>query len=703
MFEAILALTGIGAACGAILSLASKVFYVWEDPRIAEVEYFMAGANCGGCGYAGCSAAAVAVVNGEALPSVCIVAGPEAAAEVAAVMGVDPGSAEAPLSKNECTGGLRADDQFYYNGVKSCRALAAFYGGKRVCTIGCLGMGDCIKACAFDAIHMGPKGFPEVDEVKCVGCGACERVCPKNIVRVRTMSDRLLHFNQEDDALSPCAQTCPAEIDIPRYIRQIREGDYEGAVHTIRERNPLLLSCGRVCPHPCEDKCRRGIEDEPVSINQLKRFVADYEMNSGRRLPITCAPDTGKQVAVIGGGPAGLSCAYFLRRLGHSVTIFDMMPKLGGMIRYGIPEYRLPKEVLQWEIDGILDLGIDYQGNVRFGEDITVDSLKADGYDAMFLGIGAWRDYKLGVEGEDLKGCFTGIDFLTRFANHQQGTSGESVPTGKKCIVIGGGNTAIDCVRTLIRLGADEVSIVYRRTRKEMPANMVEIEAAEHEGVKFHFLAAPTKVLGDENGRVVGMEYLKMELGEPDASGRRRPVPIEGSETVIEADMLVTAIGQGPDVGFVENDPEIKPLNLTRWSTIDADPETLQTNIPYVFAAGDAQTGASLVVEGIGGGRRAARAIHLYLTDEAEVKPVPKSLRKRHIKESLFESVEGITPVRRTPMPELPVEERICSFVEADLCIQESDAKRESGRCLDCCRLCYNKDTGAVEAIACNA
>ena len=309
VFISVMALMGIGATCGLVLSVASKVFYVYEDPRIAEVEYFLSGANCGGCGYAGCSAAAVAVVNGQAPPSVCIVAGMESAVAVAGVMGVDPGSAEPLMSKNECTGGERADNQFLYNGVNSCQALSALYGGQRICSIGCLGQGDCISACKFNAVHMGPNGFPVVDEAKCVGCGACEKACPKNIIRVRTMSERLLHFNQEDDALAPCQQTCPAEIDIPRYIRQIKEGDYEGAVHTIRERNPLLLTCGRVCPHPCEDMCRRGIEDEAVSINQLKRFVADYEMNSGRRLPIPCAPETGKRVAVIGGGPAGLSCA----------------------------------------------------------------------------------------------------------------------------------------------------------------------------------------------------------------------------------------------------------------------------------------------------------------------------------------------------------------------------------------------------------
>ena len=248
--------------------------------------------------------------------------------------------------------------------------------------------------------------------MKCVGCGACEKACPKNILDVKTMSERLLQLNQEDQALAPCQQTCPAEIDIPEYIARIKAGDYKGAVDTIRKRNPLLLACGRVCPHPCEDYCRRGIEDEAVSINQLKRFAADFEMNSGQRYPITCAPDTGKKVAVIGGGPAGLSCAYFLRRVGHGVTIFEAMPKLGGMIRYGIPEYRLPKKVLEWEIDSILNLGVHAKTDVKLGRRLYHWSLLEEGYDAIFLGIGAWQDYALKVEGEDLNGCFTGIDFL---------------------------------------------------------------------------------------------------------------------------------------------------------------------------------------------------------------------------------------------------------------------------------------------------
>jgi len=694
--EAILLMLGIGATCGLILAVASKVFYVYEDPRIAKIEGLLAGANCGGCGFAGCSAAAQAVVEGIAPPSVCIVAGSEAAAQVGAVMGIESSTAEPLRSYNNCDGGNRAADRYFYSGISGCRAASALYGGRRECKIGCLGFGDCVKSCLFDAIKVGDNGYPVVDEDKCVGCGACYSACPKNIIEIKTVSQRLLHLNDELDALAPCRQRCPAQIDIPRYISQIKKHDFEGAVRTIRERNPLLLSCGRVCPHPCEDDCRRGVaDDEPVSINQLKRFAADYEMNSGSRVPVRCAPATGKKVAVIGGGPAGLSCAFFLRRVGHDVTIFEAMPKLGGMIRYGIPEYRLPKKVLEWEIDGILNLGIKAFTHVKLGTDITVESLKSSGFDAIFLGIGAWKDYGLGIEGDNLKGCYTGIDFLTKFSVNQQGDSKLTVPIGTKCAVVGGGNTAIDCVRTLVRLGVKDVYIVYRRTRKEMPANMVEIEAAEHEGIKFIFLAAPNRVLGDDNGQVKGLEYLKMELGEPDASGRRRPVPVEGSETVIEIDMLITAIGQGPDISFKDKEEgkRISELKTTRWDTIDSvDPITLQSNIPYIFSAGDAATGASLVVEAIGGGRRAARSIDLFLKGEPVVAAESTLFGKKKISESIFKTVPGVKKTKRTPLPELPVKERIKSFVEADLVISEKDAIFESGRCLSCCRLCYNQD-----------
>ena len=692
MVEGVIFMLGLGIVSAAILTAASRIFYVYEDPRIARVEACFAGANCGGCGYAGCSAAAVAVVAGEADPSVCIVGGPESASNAAEVMGVEVGLAEPPISFNPCSGGLRAADKFVYLGVNTCRAQTALSGGQRECAVGCIGLGDCVDACQFGAIKMGREGYPVVDEEKCVGCGACETVCPKYVMKVKTMSERLMHFNCSDDRLAPCRQTCPAEIDIPQYVAQIRAGNYEGAVNTIRERNPFLLSCGRVCPHPCETNCRRGIEDEPVSINQLKRFVADYEMNSGERLPIATAPETRKRIAVIGGGPAGLTCAYFLRRLGHQVNIFEGMPKLGGMLRYGIPEYRLPKEVLDWEIQSILDLGVDFHTNVKFGHDFDLSSLVASGFDAIFMGIGAWKDASLRVEGEDLKGCYTGIDFLSRLAG------GETFPLGRTAAIIGGGNTAIDCTRNLIRLGVEKVYIVYRRTRGEMPANEVEIDAAEHEGVEFLFLAAPVKVIGDDDGRVTHLEYLKMELGEPDASGRRRPVPIEGSETLLETDVVITAIGQSPDVSFTERSKKrLAELNTTRWNTVDVDPMTLQSNIPYIFAAGDAATGPSLVVEAIGGGRRAARSIHQYVMGRPVVAR-KNELGKDLIAETIFDQVDGIVKNARAPMPELPVEERICSFIEVDQVLTEDSAKGESNRCLSCCLTCYDPD--AVRGIS---
>jgi len=688
MIPALLLMLGIGAACGIVLGLSSKIFYVYEDPRIALVEGSLAGANCGGCGYAGCSAAAEAIVSGKEPPSLCIVSGKEGAQKVAQIMGVDAGEAETPLSYNLCNGGNRAADKYHYMGVSSCKAMAVVFGGKRVCTVGCIGLGDCIRACKFGAVKMGPAGHPVVNEELCVGCGACQHACPKDIIQVQTLSEQLMKFNQKHDPLAPCAQTCPAEINIPRYIQQIREGKYKEAVQTIRMRNPLPLACGRVCPHPCEDECRRGIEDEPVSINQLKRFASDYEMNSGVRIPIKCAPDTGKKVAVIGGGPSGLSCAYFLRRIGHQVDIFDAMPKLGGMLRYGIPEYRLPKKVLDWEIQGILDLGIKAFNHVKFGVDFGLGSLMAAGYNAVFLGVGAWKDYSLGIEGEELEGCFTGIDFLQRVS------SGEKMELGRTAAVVGGGNTAVDCARTLLRLGLDKVYMVYRRTRNEMPANEVEIVASEEEGIEFVFLAAPTKVIGDDGNRVTHLEYLKMQLGESDASGRRRPEPIEGSETLLRVDMVISAIGQRPDAGFKEQDPHARmnELELTRWNTIENDPATLQSSIPYIFTAGDAATGPSLVVEAIGGGRRAARSIDLFLKGKP-VEPVKDSLQQKRIYESIFTKVDGVRKIPRAKMPELPVDQRLSSFVEVDLVLPEETALKEAGRCLNCCRICYDPDT----------
>jgi formate dehydrogenase beta subunit len=687
MTIAFICLFGLGFVAAVGLGVASRIFYVEEDPRIAEVEAVLPGANCGGCGFPGCSAAAEAVVAGTAPADVCVAGGPSVAAKVGAVMGVTVGVKEPELAKQNCAGGDRADDLYLYNGMHDCRAAHLLFGGQKHCRIGCLGFGSCVRACRFGAIEMGKHGLPIFKPEKCVACGACVKTCPKGIISLISNTTRLIHLNSLDECLAPCRQRCPAQIDIPSYIDAIRRGNYEEAVRVLKERNPLILVCGRVCPHPCEDWCRRGEsgEDDPVAINMLKRFVADWEMNSGKRVEVTQGPDTGKRVAVIGGGPAGLSCAYFLRRLGHQVTLFESMPNLGGMLRYGIPEYRLPKKILDWEIQGILDLGVEVRKNVRFGDDFNVEFLLASGFEAIFLAAGAWVSSQMRTEGEDMEGVWGGIDFL------RMRDLGVTVDVGKKVVVVGGGNTAIDAARTSLRLGA-EVTLLYRRSRKEMPANVMEIVAAEEEGVQLHFLAAPSRIVGDENGRAKQLEYIKMELGEPDDSGRRRPVPIEGSETLLDVDTIIAAIGQKADSGIVEKEksPKLEQLTYTRWGTMDANGDTGQSNIPYLFTAGDFLTGPALVVDAIGGGRKAARAIHLYLTGQQV--DIPKNSQKKRIPESELTDLDGIEKKGRPPMPELPVEERIRTFDETELTLTEEEALKESARCLQCGVSCYWRD-----------
>ena len=683
----IMGILGILAAAG--LGYAAKIFYVEVDPKVVAIEEALPGANCGGCGFPGCSGAAQAIAAGKAAVNICVAGGESVWTEVAAVMGVAVEIREREVAKVKCRGGIsRADRRFDYFGVSDCRAAMLVAGGDKICEVGCLGLGTCEANCMFGAIKVGPDGIPVVDENKCTGCGTCVRLCPKNVLRLESVSKKLIHMNTSLECLAPCQATCPAQINIPAYIDLIAKGQYLEAVKVIKERNPLPLTCGRVCPHPCEAKCRRGMIDDPVNINHLKRFAADYELHSGEHLIPPLAPDTGKKVAIIGGGPAGLTAAFYLRRLGHSPVIFEAMPKLGGMLRYGIPEYRLPKKILDWEIEGITILGVEVQCNKRLGEDFTFKDLRDQEFDAIFIATGAWNSRNLGVDGEDeLKGVDSGTIFLTK-----RGLD-EETPVGGKVVVIGGGNTAMDAARTSWRLGAEEVTLLYRRSRQEMPANDIEVVEADKEGVKFHFLAAPTKLVGDEQGRVTHLEYIKMELGEPDASGRRRPVPVEGSETLLEVTNVFSAIGQFADISFVPEEGDDK-LNLSRWKTIDGNPQTLQTNVPDVFVGGDHYTGPATAVEAIGAGRRAARAINLLLTGE-DVEPQPFEFKgpvKDHIQ---AEDLTGIGKAPREHMPELEVEERRLNFNEVELGFTEQQAKLEADRCLNCGLYCAG--TGLVQ------
>jgi formate dehydrogenase major subunit len=500
------------------------------------------------------------------------------------------------------------------------------------------------------------------------------------IRQIRKLMLELLLKEHYGDCVAPCQLTCPAGIDIQGYIALIAQGQYTEALKLIRERLPMPLTIGRVCPHFCEFKCNRNLVEEPININHLKRFVADYEMHSGERNPPPLAELSGRKVAIIGGGPAGLSAAYYLRRLGHASTIFDAMPKLGGMLRYGIPEYRLPKKILDWEIDGILGLGnIEVKMGVKWGEDFTVESLRQEGYDAFLLAIGAWNTRKLGIVGEDLQGVWSGVDFLVDLA------LGKQIVIGQNVAIIGGGNVAIDAARNSVRMGAETVTIIYRRSRDEMPASPEEIHGAEEEGVQFHFLAAPVRLFGG-NGKVDKLEYVKMELGEPDASGRRRPVPMEGSETVLPVDMVIAAIGQFPNLSPVDSDKGIEGIPTTRWNTFGADADSLYTGLEGVFTGGDVYRGPETVVGALADGRKAAMAIHLYLRQK-EVYGPPKPF---YILKGDLETIEKeqfttrVASAPRELMPELEASARIKNYEQIELGLSEEGARREAERCLSC-------------------
>jgi len=683
-------LGGIAVVSAVGLGAAARVFRVDEDPRIKGVADLLPGANCGGCGFAGCAACAEAIVHRQAEPNACVVGQTETARAVASYLGMDLVESEPQIACRDCKGGARATRKYEYAGFDDCRAAMLYFHGPVNCEDGCLGLGTCVRACKFGAIRMGELGLPVFDPDRCVGCGTCARACPKGIISIISETTKILHWNRYTECLAPCRQKCPAQINIPKYIEHIKHGEFAEAVLTIKEANPLPLSTGRVCPEPCNLACRRQIEDEPVAINYLKRFAADWEMDSGRRLHIPVAPDTGKRIAVIGGGPAGLSAAYYLRRLGHAVVIYEKMPALGGMLRYGIPEYRLPKKILDWEIEGILGLGIDAVTNVALGQDFNADFLRRQGFDAIFLAVGAWRDQGLGLEtAAPIAGVHSGIKYLESFQNGEVTVRGHVV-------VIGGGNTAIDAARTSLRAGADRVTIVYRRGRDQMPANPAEIVAAEEEGVAFRFLSAPVRLLA-EDGRVVGLVTQRMELGEPDPSGRRRPVPVPDSEESLACDLIVEAVGQMPDLDFLQH-AGMPALRVTRWNTIDACEQTLQTEVPYIFTGGDCFSGPSLMVNAIGAGRYAARSIHYYVTTGSI--PAIEQRQTALISESLFDSIVGVAAKPRVHEPMVSLEDRLGTFKEVEGTIDEEDARYESGRCLNCGTYCYDRDLELAAAAA---
>lgn len=483
---------------------------------------------------------------------------------------------------------------------------------------------------------------------------------------------------------APCIEACPERLDIPRYIEFIKSARYTESLSVIHERNPLSSVCGRVCVRFCEFACRRAKLDDPVSIKHLKRFVSDVEMDAAvkRYDPIVNIKPGAPRIAIIGAGPAGMTAAYHLLLLGYPVEIFEALNEPGGMAAMGIPDYRLPREVLRAEFETLQKMGVRIHYDHVLGRDFTLEGLKEQGFRAVFLAIGAQKGSNIGIQGEEKnpEGYFPGIEFL-RFVNLNV-----PIETGKIAVVVGGGNVAMDCSRSALRLGVDEVHLLYRRTRDEMPADREEIHDAEEEGVQFHFLSHPVRVL-IEGGNIKGVECVCMQLGEADASGRRRPVVMEGSEFVIKCDMLIPAIGQKVDVSCLEGrcSPE-----LTRWNTLKVDPDTLQTSEEGIFAGGDCVSGPATLIEAMAAGFRVSHSIDQYVL-EGRV-----TLTEDERMSRVFRAVAAIdedtvdrlgSGVHRIKMPMRSVQDRVDDFEEVEMGLSPEDALLEADRCLRCYRI----------------
>lgn len=479
-------------------------------------------------------------------------------------------------------------------------------------------------------------------------------------------------------APAPCQMACPSGIDVPSYIALIGQGRYAEAVTLIRQDNPFPWVCGLVCTHPCEFVCVRGQVDDPIAIKALKAFAAEKALAEGRYRNPSPEPDTGHRVCVVGAGPAGLTAAYFLALKGHRVTVVEALPMAGGMMMVGIPRYRLPREVIDREVGLIEELGVEFRFNTRLGEDVTLQSLREEGFEAFFIAVGAHCSHKLAVPGEELPQVLDAVKFL------QDVALGKRRRPGERVVVVGGGNVAIDAARSLIRLGCSEVTLLYRRSRSEMPANVEEVRQAEEEGVHLVFLTIPVEVIGRE-GRVAGLRCLRARLSEPDQRGRKRPVPVEGSDHVISADAVVTAIGQRVDTRGLEH----LELKWTSWDTIVADTITAGAGKEGLFAGGDVVLGPATVVEAIGAGKRAAEGIDRFLKGLPQ--PTMPAVPVRRARVELWEcSASTKMDLRRPEVPLLGPERRRITFQQVELGLNEMAAEREAHRCLRCdiCKRC---------------
>jgi formate dehydrogenase beta subunit len=686
MVGALFMMGGLGLVVGVVLAAASKIFYVYVDPLVIEVEDALPGANCGGCGMPGCSANAEAIVAGKAAPNSCVIAPPEVGEAIAAIMGVPIEAKEPDIARPGCTYGLeKADTKFIYDGIGDCRAAALMNGGMKVCWIGCIGLGTCAEVCQFDAIQMSSEGLPVVDEIKCTGCGACERVCPKNIITLSSITRRILREYTTDDCTTPCQRACPAGIDICEYLRLISSGDHLGAVQVIKEHNPFPAIIGRICPRPCEQDCRRQLIDEPVAINFLKRYAADFERESGKRVQPYKAPETGRKIAVVGGGVEGLSTAFFAARLGHTVNVYEATSKLGGLLRSAIAKERLPHDILDWDIQGVLEMGVSAQNGQALGADFTINSLLDEGYDSVFTALGGWDSRLARNAVMTVKSPIPGVYLLMDFIKSHDPQPGTELATPVEClsdvVVFGGGKLALDAAGRCLEQGSDKVTVLFRENEHEGFLDPQDIQNLRDKGVDIRFGTAVDSIFGAKDN-LETIEHIELE-------GHLRER--------VAAKMLIVASGRFPELIFTrppaKNDTDgnetqvpVSTEAADQWVGFYTYKKPEHQHEKGWFADGDVLSDYSGAIKAIGGGRRAAASIHKMMYG-IEMDLPGNVLTSRSLIQNV-DRIENVLASLRAIMPQACPRE-LSTGVEIEKGFTQEAADAESRRCLQCGLICY--------------
>jgi NADPH-dependent glutamate synthase beta subunit-like oxidoreductase len=695
MVESIFMMGGLGLVIGSCLALASKIFYVYVDPQVAEIDDLLPGANCGGCGYPGCSANAEAIVAGASPPNSCVAGSAELAEQIAAVLGLSIEAKEPDIALPGCTYGTgEAALKYRYEGLSNCQAAAMLYGGMKECHVGCLGLGSCAAACPFDAITMGPDGLPRVDEAKCTGCGTCERVCPKHIITLSSVTRRILKEYTREDCTTPCQRACPAGINISEYIRQIALGDYPKAVQVIKERNPFPTVIGRICPRPCETECRRNLVDEPVAINYLKRFAADFEKTAKGRIQPYMAPSTGRRIAVIGGGVEGLSTAFFAARLGHSPTVFEATDKLGGLLRTAIAPYRLPAEVLDWDIEGILEMGVAAFTNRILGRDFTISSLLRNGYEAVFYAGGGWDSRLERISDKPpeaaVPGAYLLIDLIrTGLENKNR------LRIGRNVVLIEPGPLSAEAVRICRHLGAETITLLFREAPEGAHLEAGTREAlADEPNVKMIFNTVVASIAG-ENEELASVTCMDRQTG-------------ESSE--VRAETLIFESGRLPELIFTRRPAEGEAAEGSeasaegpgasapvRWTGFSPTKDPAAgPRAEGLLSESDPVTDFSAAIRAMAAGRRAAASIH------KQMHGIELTLPENVVAcGSLLQSVEqlaDVSPAPRQIMPTCRIQDVPASCPEIEKGFSEAAARKEAERCLRCGLICYSEARSGAEA-----